>query len=246
MLNTTSHKLILLLACMAFLMESTTASAAGFWAELASPLTTDAGYFFYPGAVVSIVVSSDGMQDNLGADVQNETVEDEPLGTTSKIGDLAGQMIPNAAYALGAYTIGWLADSRIAVQRGTHMVKSTFYSSLVTTVLKYSVREKRPNSNNRDAFPSGHTTTAFAFAATVATEHAWYWGIMAYTLASFTGFSRINDNAHRLHDVVAGAVIGTSYGLSIYYMRTRQSFFVDTMVVPLDDDGLLVSFRKTF
>jgi hypothetical protein len=38
---------------------------------------------------------------------------------------------------------------------------------------------------------------------------------MAYSLAGFVAYSRMNDNQHWLHDVLAGATIGTSYGVGI-------------------------------
>ncbi len=36
-------------------------------------------------------------------------------------------------------------------------------------------------------------------------------------LAAFVGYSRINDNQHRLHDVIAGATIGLTCAYGIHY-----------------------------
>jgi len=225
-------------------------SYSGFWSttgeEFVSPVTTDAKYVFYSGSLLTVIFTFDAIEDSWGHKVQSDTIEDKPLGRTSIIGDLAGQMIPNAIYAATAYGLGKWFDNLSYTKKSVHMVKSTVYAALFTSILKYTIREPRPNSDNREAFPSGHTTTAFAFASVVGTEHEWYWALPAYGLATMTAFSRINDNAHQLHDVLAGAVVGTSYGLSIHYMnKNKENFFTKTFVSPLGD-GLLVSFRTTY
>lgn len=225
-------------------------SFAGFWKDAGndfiSPVTTDAKYVFYGGSLITILFTFDPIEDKWGHKIQADTIEDKPLGRTSIYGDLAGQMIPNAIYAATAWSLGKWSDNQGYNAKAVHMVKSTLYAALFTSILKYTIREPRPNSNNREAFPSGHTTTAFAFASVVATEHEWYWAVPAYTLASFTAFSRINDNAHQFHDVIAGAVIGTSYGLSIYYMdKKKESFITKTFVMPYDD-GLIAMYKTTF
>lgn len=139
---------------------------------------------------------------------QKSVVSNKPLGASSKYGDLFGQGIPNALYFVGM-AIGGQGH------RAGLMLRTTLMSGLTTNILKYSIREKRPDSNAKNSFPSGHTTTAFAFASTVGFEHGLAYGIPAYTLATFAGFSRINDNKHYFFDVVAGALVGTMYGLSI-------------------------------
>jgi hypothetical protein len=227
-----------------------TQSQAGFWEttgkEFVSPVTTDAKYLFYSGAALSAILTLDPVEDRVGVNVQNDTVEDKPLGHASVIGDIAGQMVPNAIYALTAYSLGRHYENEKYNQQSLHMIKSTIYAVTLTTFLKYTIREPRPNSNNRDAFPSGHTTSAFAFASVVGTEHEWYWTVPAYGLATFVGYSRINDNAHQLQDVVAGAVIGVSYGLSIHYLeQNKESVMTKISVIPFQD-GLFASFRNSF
>ena len=62
-----------------------------------------------------------------------------------------------------------------------------------------------------DAFPSGHTTMAFALATSLADELRRPWvtvGLM--TAAAGTGWSRVNDNKHWLSDVVAGTALGVT------------------------------------
>lgn len=174
--------------------------------EALSPFTTKARYYLIGGSAVLATLLI--FQDDLVNDTQKSVSTRKPLGHYSSIGDYGGQLIPNVLYAAGAY---WLGNTDNAMM----MVKSTLYSGMVTSVLKFSIQEERPNGSNKHSFPSGHSTTAFAFASTVAQLHEWYYGAAAYAFASFVGYSRINDNMHYLHDVVAGATIGMVYGVGV-------------------------------
>lgn len=140
----------------------------------------------------------------------------KPLGKYSKDFELMGQVVPNIAYAVYNGAVGtYTKDSKSLYLAGL-MARATFSSALTTNILKYTVREKRPDpSTAKNGFPSGHTTTAFAFASVVGYQHGPWWGGASYLMASLVGFSRLNDNAHYAHEVVAGAFIGTLYGISI-------------------------------
>lgn len=226
-------------------------SYAGFWGtawkEFTSPVTTEAKYYLLGGSALTGLLVIDGVEDSLGTDVQDETVENKPLGSFSQAGDLAGQMIPNAIYIGVTYGIYLYSDEELQKKRSLHMLKSTLYSGLVANFLKKTVREPRPNSSNsRESFPSGHTTTAFAFASVIGTEHEWYWGVAAYTMASFVAYSRINDNDHRLHDVVGGAVLGLSYGLSLHYLYKDEKSEITKFFLNPFSDGLMLGYRTEF
>ena len=127
-----------------------------------------------------------------------------------------GKMIPNLTYSLGMYLNYKYTRSETSASRSLYMIEASLYSGLFTTILKPIVGEKRPNGNGNLSFPSGHTTTAFAFAAAIGMEHDWKYYVPAYTLATVVGLSRINDNKHYLHDVVAGATIGISYAIALH------------------------------
>jgi membrane-associated phospholipid phosphatase len=77
-----------------------------------------------------------------------------------------------------------------------------------TYALKYSVGEERPNGKDDHSFPSGHTAVTFAGAEFVRKEYGWWWGVPAYTLASFVGYSRVKSQNHYTADVLAGVAIG--------------------------------------
>jgi len=201
--------------------------------EFASPVTTDARQTLYwgGGAVMLSLIFNNAVSEPL----ESYSAKERPLGDFSAIGDLMGRMVPNAIYVLGmgadAY---WNDDSDgSSAQNAFLMVKATAYAGAVTTILKYTVREKRPARDSRNSFPSGHTTTAFAFSSVVGELHGWRWGIPAYLLAAFVGYSRINDQQHYLRDVLAGATIGMGYGIGLSRLASRKSKEEKVVVTPL-------------
>ncbi|ADV49094.1 phosphoesterase PA-phosphatase related protein [Cellulophaga algicola DSM 14237] len=88
--------------------------------------------------------------------------------------------------------------------------KGALLNQGVTIGLKYALNKDRPYGNGERAFPSGHTSTTFQSAAFIQKRYGWKYGIPAYALAGFTGYSRINAQAHDGWDVLAGAVVGVS------------------------------------
>lgn len=75
-----------------------------------------------------------------------------------------------------------------------------------------------PSLDLYKSFPSGHTTTIFAMAAVVASEYKetiWV-PLIAYSLASLSGLSRIYDNKHWASDVFFAAAFGWSIGKLIH------------------------------
>lgn len=77
--------------------------------------------------------------------------------------------------------------------------------------MKYSFKEKRPDSGARNSFPSEHTATAFMGAEFLRREYKevspWI-GYAGYAVAAATGYLRIYNNRHYFNDVIAGACIG--------------------------------------
>jgi hypothetical protein len=185
-----------------------------------SPVTTNARYLLLGGSIVTTGFYIKQRNSNYDF-LQSELGEDKSEGPYAKIGDISGQMVPNALYTLGMLSHAWLAKSDKSLHRAGYMVRATGYSAILSTILKLSVKEKRP-SGGKYSFPSGHTTTAFAFATVIACEHEWYFGIPALGLATFVGLSRMNDNKHYFHDVLAGATIGSSYALGLYLLDKKK------------------------
>ncbi len=77
----------------------------------------------------------------------------------------------------------------------------------VTYGLKYTVVESRPDGGAH-SFPSGHTSISFCSAEFMRKRYGWEYGVPAYALASFVGYTRVESGQHHPQDVVAGAAIG--------------------------------------
>jgi len=119
---------------------------------------------------------------------------------TEKIGDFLTSAIPAVAYGSTFY----MDDEEGRMQ----FYKSYGTSMLTTVALKYTIREKRPDNDDMDSFPSGHTSSAITGAVFIHKRYGFTYALPAYLGAIYTGYSRIQVNRHHPRDVIAGAVIG--------------------------------------
>ena len=100
------------------------------------------------------------------------------------------------------------------------VVEATAYTTMtaLTNIGKYSFKEKRPDSNARNSFPSGHTATVFTGAELMREEYGFDMGIGAYTIAVCVAFLRLYNGRHWLNDVIAGAGVGILSARIGYWM----------------------------
>jgi membrane-associated phospholipid phosphatase len=213
------------------------------WQEFQSPWKTDAKYIFWGGLGLAIFLKQ--ATPDFVESTQRTWSQDKPLGT-SKVGDYLGQGIPNLIYFTGFFVDYYFSHDEKSFARAVYMAKTSLYATAFAHVMKLAWQEPRPDDpNTKDSFPSGHTTAAFAFASTVGMEHGVYWGTAGYLLATYAGLSRINDNRHRLNDVVAGAAIGISYGMGVYSHNNPSKSTL--IILPSEDlDGVVVNYATPF
>lgn len=93
---------------------------------------------------------------------------------------------------------------------------------VINYAAKTAYGEKRPDSNARNSFPSGHTGTVFMGAEFLRREY-WHkskWiGAAGYAVAISVGYLRIHNDRHWINDVVGGAALGylsTTFAYWIY------------------------------
>lgn len=60
----------------------------------------------------------------------------------------------------------------------------------MTYALKYLIKKERPDGSDKHSFPSMHTSVSFTGAAFIQRRYGWKWGIPAYAIASYVGWSR--------------------------------------------------------
>jgi membrane-associated phospholipid phosphatase len=109
-----------------------------------------------------------------------------------------------AALAVPAVQGDWKGDLQAGASIGS--------AALVTMGLKEAFPEWRPDHSNQRSFPSRHTSTACAAAASLQNRYGWKVGLPAQLVAAFVGVARIQARKHHWYDVAAGAVIGETAG----------------------------------
>ncbi len=165
------------------------------------------------GSVAVISLGDQTLQD----EVQSHRTSggDDLARTARRLGEFPIYAVP----ALGTLAAGaLLGDARVA-RAGGRMTAGLFTAALVTNTLKPVVGRKRPATttdafqfkpfSGRDAWPSGHTTMAFALATGLGDEiGSLPVSVALYGAATLTAWSRVNDNRHWASDVAAGALVG--------------------------------------
>ncbi len=159
-------------------------------------------------------------------------VQLQAKSNTEKIGDFLTFAIPAAAYGSTFY----MDDEEGRIQ----FYKAYGITMLSTVALKYTVRAKRPDNNDRDSFPSGHTSSAVSGAVFIHKRYGFEYALPVYLGAIYTGYSRIHVNRHYPRDVLAGAVIGAV--ASWYFVDAQQKLSV-TPEVGDDYHGLQVHYK---
>ncbi len=122
-------------------------------------------------------------------------------------------------------------------------VKGFGLNKILTFSLKEIVGRERPDGIGFDSFPSGHTSTTFQSASFIQRRYGWKYGIPAYALAGFTGFSRINADRHYLSDVLVGAAIGIGCTYLFTTPYEKQDYQIS---LSGNTKGFTFSFRYTF
>ncbi len=128
---------------------------------------------------------------------------DSPARKVSEFASGTGNIIFLAA----GVGLPLLSDGHDGKNHSLRAADSLLVSVALSEGLKSLVREKRPDSNAHDSFPSGHATAAFAVATVESEMHPkqaalWYLG------AGLISYSRVRLHRHTVGDVLAGAALG--------------------------------------
>ena len=94
-------------------------------------------------------------------------------------------------------------------KKGTwQFAKGFLINGAISLGLKSIIDKERPDMSDNNSFPSAHTSISFHSAAFLQKRYGWKYGIPAYILAGYTGYTRIEADKHDGYDVLAGALIG--------------------------------------
>lgn len=130
--------------------------------------------------------------------------------------------------------IGMIQKDSSLKSKGIFMVEALCVNAFTTTALKLVFRRDRPFvtypylDKQADAgsysFPSGHTSSAFAFATSISLAFPkWYVIAPSYVYACAAGYSRMHLGVHFPSDVLAGAIVGAGSAVLSNYLQRKIS-----------------------
>lgn len=156
-----------------------------------------------------------------GVDVWVQNHRSSSSDNAARIFRHGGQ--PEVVFAVpaGMFAAGAIGHAKTLERSAARVFVSVGVAGVATTALKELAGRVRPSDatnqylfrpfTRHDSFPSGHTTVAFAFAASLGEEiHRPWAAALLYAGAAGTGWSRLNDHEHWLSDVLAGAAVGVT------------------------------------
>jgi len=164
--------------------------------------------------------------------IQNYFIEKNPLGQPFAFAMLRLGDATSVILGLSFWGFGSLYDIPVLATAGAAAIQAVVINAAYVQTLKLITGRTRPGETNRDddffpgwqergdnlmhrmSWPSGHTSSAFAF---VATQHAFFpnekWlPFIGYPIAAAIGIGMVEGDYHWASDVVAGAIIGTVIG----------------------------------
>lgn len=231
---------LLVLSCVATL--GCAGPAAG---QLQAPDTTHGNpHFFtrtdalYAGGFALGLVAFYPLDRTLAEHLQDSTVQANRFFRHSANGVQTLGRPGNLIVSGALYAYGRASGNRAMAEAGLHTTESIFFTEVLTLGIKVLAGRARPLVDVHDphdfrlgrgfgndtfqAFPSGHTSSAFA-AASAFTAELGRWhpglklpaGVAMYTAASLVGLSRMYNNKHWASDVVGGAALGTFTGWKV-------------------------------
>lgn len=176
------------------------------------------------GSLLLVLVLALVVQPRAAADSEDTWKDISNVGVISLLG--TALILPGAR------------EDWVGFRQAAYSVSS---AAVVAQIGKALVDEERPNNNDDDSFPSGHTATAFSSATTLHRRYGWQIGFPAYAMATLTGIARERAREHHWYDVVAGAAIG---GASGWFFTDAFSDKVQlTPWVDSNGGGVMVSMR---
>lgn len=133
---------------------------------------------------------------------------------------------------------------------GLRHARALILTTLTHVSLAAMVRRDRPENKTdylpfSSSFPSGHASSAFATAGSLAYAYGPKAGIPAYLVATSIAISRVREDRHWASDVVAGAVIGTFWARASYDVEKKDEREVRYIPAPVFD-GLMITAVKKF
>ncbi|MEW6103848.1 MAG: phosphatase PAP2 family protein [bacterium] len=170
---------------------------------------------FVVGATVGLYACDSKIQD-WSQENRNET-SDKIASFAKPFGDGMYTLPPLACL----YFYGHFFENEKLKETSLLSLESFVVSGMFTQIIKLLGHRHRPNtddpyntwdgpsfSSSNLSFSSGHSCSAFAIATVIASEYKGVISPLAYSIATLTAISRVNDNCHWASDAFFGSYIG--------------------------------------
>ena len=165
--------------------------------------------------------------------------------------------LPGALAVGGTWLAATLMDDDDGRREAGAMLEAAALSSAAAYALKemsdrprpFETLERSQFGDGGDAFPSMHTTAAFAIGTVLAESgndrHRWVRRVLGYGLAAGTAYARRDHDAHWLSDTVAGAALGIATARFVRKRRAGEDALAAISVAP-SRDGWTLSYQRPF
>jgi membrane-associated phospholipid phosphatase len=162
------------------------------------------------------------------ASVVAASIHSPALADSDFIGWTGNILLVGMPAAGGAYAL-YTGDRQGFLQIGA----SVLGAYAVSFGLQHVVRKRAPDPDlsGWNAFPSDSSSVAFAAASAIQVRYGWDFGLPAYGIAAFVGYSRVHVDEHDWADVGVGALIGYVAGQLLtdpYEEMPRMQVYGDT------------------
>jgi membrane-associated phospholipid phosphatase len=129
--------------------------------------------------------------------------------------------------------IGYFKHSKALLRNGLFMAGSVLVSMVVTQSVKRIIDRRRPfatyafivkrdDESPKYAMPSGHTSSVFCTATSLALRYRqWYVVVPAYLYAGSVAWARMYQGVHYPSDVLVGALVGAGSAWLGYHLQKK-------------------------
>jgi hypothetical protein len=139
------------------------------------------------------------------------------------VGDAGGNPGTHFAVAGAMYFTSLYRNDARNYEIATAMMNALIITDLSTVGLKLCADTRSPNGD-RWGWPSGHTSSSFAFATVMYEAYGPAVGLPLLGFASYVGYERIDARNHDFSDVISGALIGLAVGHAVMQNHKPRIF----------------------
>ena len=147
----------------------------------------------------------------------DDEISENVRGSASDLGDI-GDVVGRPTVVGAATGVLILATTFTDNQRyrafAFSLGQAWILNYALTEAIKAAVNRTRPDGADNHSFPSGHTSSSFAWASVAAHYYGKTVGIPSYIVATLIAVSRVERGKHFPSDVVFGATIGLISGFT--------------------------------